>query len=350
MRLHARELEGLSPTAPTLRGVHAALQRAIELEHATIPAYLYAYYSLDTERNARAAGILKSVAIEEMGHMVMAANILTALGGHPAISTPRFVPTYPGPLPGGVEGQLVVGLRRLDRAQLAAFITLEEPRHHLADAPSDEAVGSVTIGEFYLAIAAAIRALGDGAFSGHPSHQVGPDLMYGAVIVTDVESALASIEVIVEQGEGTGASPLEVAGFGGNDVAHYYRLMEIYEGRTLRADPSAPDGFTYSGDPVPLDLEGVHALPDNPTAASYPTGSSVARLNDEFNLTYTRLLEVLHHLLNATVTGPAFGAAVGLMEQLDSQARLLVAEGVAAGIAAGPTFEYVTFDQLPPIP
>ena len=63
-----------------------------------------------------------------------------------------------------------------------------------------------------------------------------------------------------------------------------------------------------------------------------------------------RLLEVLHHLLNATVTGPAFGAAVGLMEQLDSQARLLVAEGVAAGIAAGPTFEYVTFDQLPPIP
>ncbi|MHB8827387.1 MAG: ferritin-like domain-containing protein [Acidimicrobiales bacterium] len=349
MRLHKREIEGLSPTAPTLRGVHAALQRAIELEHATIPAYLYAYYSLDRERNARAAGILKSVAVEEMGHMVMAANVLTALGGHPAISTPRFVPRYPGPLPGGVEGQLTVGLRRLDRAQLAAFITLEEPRHHLADAP-DDTIGSVTIGEFYLSIAAAIRALGDDAFSGHPSHQVGPDLMYGAVIVSDVESALASIEVIVEQGEGTGLSPLEIAGFGGNDVAHYYRLMEIYEGRTLRADPSAPDGYTYSGEPVSLDLEGVYALPDSPTSLDYPAGSSVARLNNEFNETYTRLLETLQHLFNAPVTGPAFGAALGLMEQLDSQARLLVAEGVAAGVPAGPTFEYVTFDQLPPIP
>ena len=30
-------------------GLHTALQRAIELEHATLPTYLYAYYSLGTD-------------------------------------------------------------------------------------------------------------------------------------------------------------------------------------------------------------------------------------------------------------------------------------------------------------
>jgi rubrerythrin len=56
--LHRSTLAGLHDDDPTPTSVCAALQRAIELEHATIPVYLYAYFSLDPEVNAEAAAIL----------------------------------------------------------------------------------------------------------------------------------------------------------------------------------------------------------------------------------------------------------------------------------------------------
>ena len=68
-------------------GLQAALQSAIELEHATIPPYLYAIYSLGTD-NREIAGRIHTVVIEEMAHFTLAANILNAIGGPPA-STSR---------------------------------------------------------------------------------------------------------------------------------------------------------------------------------------------------------------------------------------------------------------------
>ncbi len=115
-------------------GVHAvqeALQNAIMLEHATIPVYLYALYSLDPARNAVIAAIVRSVVIEEMLHMNLACNILNALGGSPVIDTPGFIPTYPGPLPGGVESELKVHLRPFSHDQLADFMKIEEPEEPL---------------------------------------------------------------------------------------------------------------------------------------------------------------------------------------------------------------------------
>ena len=46
-----------------LDAVKDALQQAIELEHSTIPLYLYALYSLDMKLNGDIAGIIQSVAI-----------------------------------------------------------------------------------------------------------------------------------------------------------------------------------------------------------------------------------------------------------------------------------------------
>ena len=42
---------------------------------------------------------IKGVVIEEMLHMTIAANVLNAVGGHPAIDRPDFVPNYPQDLP-----------------------------------------------------------------------------------------------------------------------------------------------------------------------------------------------------------------------------------------------------------
>src|ERR1700759_4203727 len=85
-----------------VHGVRAALQAAIEIEHAVIPPYLYALYSLVPGRNEAAAVILRSVVDEEMLHLALAANLLSAVGGRPVLDSPRLLPRYPGPLPGTV--------------------------------------------------------------------------------------------------------------------------------------------------------------------------------------------------------------------------------------------------------
>src|SRR5687767_925385 len=114
------------------QAVLSALQQAIELEHSTIPPYLYALYSLVPGKNDSIAEIIESVVVEEMLHMTLVSNILNALGGSPQIDSPDFVPDYPGPLPGSVESQLIVGLAPFSIDLVHdVFMTIEEPEDPL---------------------------------------------------------------------------------------------------------------------------------------------------------------------------------------------------------------------------
>ena len=57
-----------------------ALQNAIELEHSTLPLYMFAMYSIKIQ-NYTAYNLIRSIVMEEMIHMALAANMLSALGG-----------------------------------------------------------------------------------------------------------------------------------------------------------------------------------------------------------------------------------------------------------------------------
>ncbi len=341
IRLTHAAVAGLGDREPTVANVRKSLQLAIELEHSTIPPYLYALFSLTPGTNDEVSKIIRSVVVEEMLHMVLAANVLNAIGGKPAISKANFTPRYPGPLPGGVEGQLEVQLRPFSKDQLATFIEIEEPRETLDDQPLADQVGACTIGEFYTTISSALERVGSHSFTGFAHHQVGPDLMFGSVQVTDIESAKCAIETIIEQGEGTGTSPMEIDGPGGsNDYAHYYRFMEVWEGRRLIPDPGSPHGFSYTGEVVTVDPQSVAPLPVNPRSHHYGEGSDRHRRNIEVNATYTHILASLHKLTNGHADMDTFMASLGLMRTFEQQARELVATSVAAGEPAGPTFEY----------
>src|SRR5258708_31459764 len=85
----------------SLDNSRAALQVAIRLEHSTIPPYLTAAWSLSG--NDEAVSLITDVAVEEMLHMTLVCNILNAIGGQPVLDDPKFVPKYPGPLPGMVH-------------------------------------------------------------------------------------------------------------------------------------------------------------------------------------------------------------------------------------------------------
>jgi hypothetical protein len=325
--------------------VLSALQQAIELEHSTIPVYLYALYSLDVSKNSAVSAMVTSVVVEEMLHMTLACNILSALGGSPVIDRPDFIPAYPGPLPGGVEGDLIVHLAHFSLEQVSSFMTIEEPEdplHFPVRAALAARQPPQTIGQFYAAIQRQIVALGDAVFASAPRNQIGPDLMDGSVVVTDVASANQAIDTIVAQGEGTKTSPLEAAD--GREVAHYYRFAEIYYGKRLIKNPDAgpqtpPDQqFIYAGAAVPFDPAGVFAVPTDPMVVNYPAGSGARHACDTFNYTYTSLLKALHAVFNGCPE--QFDSAIGLMMSLKQLARDMMSGSNPSGVSVGPSFEY----------
>jgi len=327
----------------TPEGLHRALQHAIELEHSTIPPYLYALYSLDPVRNATIYSLILSIVLEEMLHMSLACNILNAIGGKPVIDKPKFIPPYPGPLPGSVQQGLIVGLSAFTKEVVkCTFMVIEEPEDPLnfpvRNVAMLGATPSYTIGQFYDRIKAEIVKISKhrNIFTGDRRRQLTVGFA-DLIAVTDVDSAVQAINLIVEQGEGTTTSPLDPQ----DDPAHYYRFAEIYYGkkliRNLNPRPGEPE-FVYGGDPIPFDPKGVTPLVTNPKASHYPAGSQAADTNNNFNFTYTSMLKSLHHVFNGQPDRIA--PAVQLMESMKLQVRYLTTIEVSKGLYAGPSFQY----------
>jgi hypothetical protein len=317
--------------ATSARDLHAHVQSAIELEHATIPPYLTAYYSIRPGTNVEVAGIIRSVVIEEMLHMTIAANLLNALGGTPEIDKPGFIPTYPGKLPMGVQDDLTVGLAPLSKRLVRdVFMVIEEPA---ADAPPGDDV--TTIGEFYAAIQEKIVDLGDAAFVGDPKRQVTDRTWFPAdelFPIVDVASAVRGLQTIVQQGEGANRSPVDPEG----EPAHYYRFAEIVNGRRLRR---TRDGYSFTGDVVPLDATNIFPFVENSRASMYPAESAARRQVDRCNEAYTHLLVALHDTFNGHPD--ALRRAIGVMYELRLVIAPLTAMKVDDGKVAAPPFAYV---------
>lgn len=333
--------------------VPEALGMALKLEFATIPVYLYALYSIDPQTNPAVRAMLRSVVIEEMFHMAQVGNILIALGHPPAFDTPDTIPTYPGPLPGGVETQLTVQLMPFsDKLLQDTFLVIEEPKSPLLfpgtppfqpTVPDD---GMLTIGEFYQNINATIQQAGDAPF-GTDSTMIQLTSHFGGTTLIQVRNAAdaaKAINLIVEQGEGktdTPASPRDLQG----DYAHFYRFLELLAGQTLTpnphaapTDPPEQQFFFDPTQPIAFDPAGVRPLRTSPKAADYTPGSPERTACDAFNATYTGLLRTLHDAFNGQpglLTG-----TFHTMDTLKAQALALTQIQIADGTYAGPTFEF----------
>src|ERR1019366_837314 len=109
-----------------IEDLRTVIQTAIELEHSTMPPYLFALYSLGNS-NPTIYSTLREIAVEEMLHMLLACNLLNAVSGTPKINDPTFVPSYPTPLPGTVHGSLIVPLKPFSKAVAEnVFMEIEE--------------------------------------------------------------------------------------------------------------------------------------------------------------------------------------------------------------------------------
>ena len=338
--------------------------QAAELEHALMCEYLFAAFSLkdrveegvseaQLEAITRWRSTVLGVAAQEMLHLALTANMLSALGASPHLSRPNL-PQPARHYPASVR----LALLPFGEQALRHFMYLERPEGmDLDDAEGLDAVsGAVpimsedeivprlqdfaTVGHLYRSIEYGFGHLVEkfGAqrvFVGPPQAQITqvnfawPQL----ITITDLESATAAVEAIVEQGEGPRGDWRQ---------AHFGRFVgvldELVAMRT--ADPTfEPARPVAAATARPGEQESSGLIISDPVTA---------RVADLGNVVYEVLLLVLFRLLSridesdaeiATLADVAVGLMINGIELLGKVLTTLPIGPESPGLTSGATFE-----------
>jgi hypothetical protein len=341
------------------------LMQAVQIEHLIMCQYLYASFSLKTEPDegltseqsgavAEWHKVLTGIAVEEMLHLALVSNVMSAIGAAPSLTRPNF-PRHSEYLPPGVQFRLLP----FGEASLTHFLYLERPEGmERADAegfvpaaPSPEPMGPgetmprlqdfATVGHLYRGIEQGLEQLagrlGERAlFVGPARAQATPELFRWPqlVAVTDLASAQAAIGEIIEQGEGAR---------GDWKPAHYGRFLSIWEeyGRLRQQDPS----FEPARPVIPAFTRQPFDLDERQLLLTDPVTRSVA---GAFNLGYEVLLQLLTRFFThtdetdeqlAVLVEAAFDLMGGVLRPLGGALTRLPAGPDHPGRTAGPMFE-----------
>jgi CDGSH-type Zn-finger protein/truncated hemoglobin YjbI len=344
------------------------LCEAAELEHGIMCGYLYAAFSLkqsadeglsasEAEAVQRWRKHIFHIAAQEMLHLSLVQNLLSAIGAAPHLSRPNF-PQPASHYPAGVH----LALLPFGEEALRHFMFLERPEGmDLEDAEGMAAfekavpaamprvqVGEIvprgqdfaTVGHLYRSIEAGIAHLAEkfgeeSLFVGPPRAQATrqyfgwPEL----VAVTDVASAQQAIDEILEQGEGP-RGHWKDAHFG-----QFVAILDEFE-QLSEANP----GF----DPVRAVIP-VNVRPsERDTGVPLATDPIARQVMDLFNVSYEILLLMLQRFFAHTEeTDPQLKALAdasvnlmfGAIEPLGDLVTTLPAGPEYPGRTAGPSFE-----------
>lgn len=267
---------------------------AIKLEHATLPPYLCAMWSI-IDRKHEAHRILRSIIMEEMGHMGLMCNLLTTIGDTPQLTAKDFIPDYPCPLPCDIVPRVIppnlrtwtVGLSRLTPAAVSdVFMIIEYPEKGPIALLAQPPRGFHTIGEFYDAIAETLRYLVEVQktvkITGERQLTESITANNDVTPITNLQEALCALEHIKEQGEGTPHSP-DATHFG-HELAHYYKFKQIQVGRLFQQKADK----TWELNGKFIDFPAVYPMADIPRGGY--TGPGIPKEIGDFNDLYKQLL------------------------------------------------------------
>jgi hypothetical protein len=303
----------------SLADLQDALQTAMQLEFSTIPPYLCAQWSINVDP-ANFAGTLTNLVIQEMNHFALAGNMLTAIGGKPAVNDAAFIPHYPThTLPGGIHLKHAVDLRPLSPAQLAVFMEIEQPEFR----PVGVALTArpPTIGAFYDTIAAGFDTV---------KPQIAPNALFVTITevndyqvnipdppagqITSLADAQAAIARIKREGEGTEGDPDQPPDdvTDGEQFAHYYVFKQIYEGRALQKN--AAGHWAFIGPEIQF-----------PTVYGFTRSTASPNPSAAFSQTLTALLNAVETCWTSAGNQPPFAT----MDQLKSLGTALIQAGNA---------------------
>jgi hypothetical protein len=230
-----------------------------------------------------------------------------------------------------------IALGPATRAQIQRFMKLELPTwHDPYDAPDLPPLAKYeTIGEFYHSLMHGLRQVyGEGCepWPEGVNKQVYDNFVDDGFPITDLDSAIRAIELVIRQGEG--ASPSDPSTDDPRELAHYYLLESILDA-------------TGSGGLRPM-VDGVKGL-------SYSTRCGA--LLDFFDACYSDLLRRLEASFHGLLP---VGDAVGRMFAVVNALAFHLVEveyqakdgGPATNKTLGPRFRYTTtalqeaFDRL----
>jgi hypothetical protein len=293
------------------------LGQACELEHGLLSEYLYAQFSLkrDVSEGVTSEQLARihvweqtiiDVTKQEMLHLALATNILTAVGAAPHFDRPNF-PILSRWYPPDVE----IALLPFGERALRHFMFLERPEGmRLRDADGFTASDAVspyraddtdltavpqewhTVGHLYRGIENGLARLVDkhgeaGIFIGPPGAQATTQVFEWPELtaVTDLASASRAIEVIVEQGEGARGDWVN---------SHFGKFVGMLE--DYLAVRAADPGFEPARPVMPAFLRPPPDV-DNATLIEDPLTRRVAAL---FNAVYEVILQLqaryfVHH-------------------------------------------------------
>jgi len=352
----------MTPLSEAKKPLFDRLQKAIELELGTIPPYVTTYATILPRTNRESAAIIHSVFMEEMLHMLLAGNVFAAVGGRPRFDG-TTVPTYPLELKFEddkpfKDRAFPVNLTRFSPEAIETFKQIELPdgwhtRPEFAVMQKGLDIEGETIGEFYRGIQTLLVELcetyGEATvFDGAHDHQLGEAFYwYGGgkpIVVTGLDDAIAALDLIIEQGEGTSESidDGDQVAFGQRrEVAHFFRFNEIACARRYAPEDTAHD--PPSGEPFEVDYEAVYPIIDNPTPESYAEGTVLAHLDAEFNRTYSMML---HQIGEAMGGHPKilYTAIENGMHRLAKLARAMMKRPIPGhpdGCHGAPSFRWV---------
>ena len=127
--------------------------------------------------------------------MVLAANVLNAIGGTPSIDRPGFVPRYPCTLPHS-DGRLVVHLRRFSPEAVDTFLRIERPEPPRTPTAGRPVPHDRPVLRRHRRSACSSSPPSEDIFTGDPARQIsGTGHVYGMagepIAVVDLDSALA---------------------------------------------------------------------------------------------------------------------------------------------------------------
>lgn len=350
------------------------LFEAAEIEHNLMCCYLYAMFSLKdhvsegvTEAELAAIrrwrGEILDVAIEEMAHLAIVSNILSALGAPAHFGRQNF-PIAPGYHPAGV----VVRLAPFNAQTLDHFIYLErpeniempdgegfEPAHRYVRAMAPDrlmqaTIDYATVGQLYASIEDGISGLAatlgeDALFVGDPGHQISPNIVSlpNLTVVRCVKTACEAIDAIVRQGEGSAA---------GEERSHYQRFLNIRdEYQALQAArPDFVPGRPAANNPV-------MRRPPLPEGKLWVNLEPAASLMDIGNAIYNhsvRCLALSYAGVDAAAQRGLVDAGIELMRivtPIAERLTMLPANADAPGCSAGLSFATLrSMAALPPEP
>ena len=348
------------------------LCEAAELEHGIMCQYLFAAFTLKQNEGEGLTGeelaaarrwrkVISHVATQEMLHLALVQNLLSAVGAAPHLVRPNF-PHPASHYPAGVH----LALLPFGEQALRHFMFLERPEgmdlhdadglaafgravpHMLASDIVPRGQDFATVGHMYRSIEAGFARLcakygEDWLFVG-PERAQATQEYFGwpqLIPVTDLASAQRAIDEILEQGEGPR---------GHWENAHFGTFVEILD--EFEAARAANRGLQPARPVLPVNVRPCDRDVEVPLADDPVT----AKVMDLFNVAYEILLQILERFFAhtdetdaqlKTLADATMGLMFGAIKPLGDLITTLPAGPSYPGVERRPELRAVLRERLP---